>query len=179
MDLDLQAILDQTWQYLEQRGGGVYPYTDYVWLQNLVAEHQPKRILECGTALGLTCIAMAEAQPQAHITSIDKNREALQLAQSNIAQMGRQNQIQLIHGLFLEVIKDLPGASFDLTFFDGFAPGLTIFLELERVLKPGGLMVCGNLNLRGDVRKITTRMNNPCFYRSTSQHNDTIYGTKR
>lgn len=179
LEKSLLDLHDETMNHMKQFGGGAYPYQNYARLEKFVQTQQPKSILECGTALGLTSIAMALGYDQAKIVSVDKNLRCLLLAEKNAVRFGVKSRIEFKNSTFLEVVKDFEDEVFDLVFFDGFAPGYTIFLEMERVLKIGGYMICANLSLRGDRRKISLRMSDPSFYLNLESFDDTVSAQKQ
>jgi predicted O-methyltransferase YrrM len=174
----LENLHTQTLEYFHKNGGGVYPYENYNFLKFISALHKPKNILEVGTGLGLTSIAMALGCPETQITTVDKNLNHINLAKQNARQFEVENQIIFKNSLFLEVTETTPNQTFDLVFFDGFTPGFIIFLELERVLKSGGLMVMANLTLRGDVKKITQKVGDEKYYQHFFRFQDTIFAIK-
>ena len=147
-------------------------------LRERVSVNKSEKILECGAAIGLTSIAIALGNDQAEIISLDRNAEDLVLAAENATKYGVSEQIEYVQGEFLDLVAGLESKTFDLVFFDGFAPGLTIFLELERVLKSGGHMVCANLTLGGDQKKIRAKMMDEKFYTESREFEDTLVGRK-
>jgi predicted O-methyltransferase YrrM len=177
-NLRLKKLFDASMKRFEQHRNGAYPYEDYELLFNLVQVHKPKVILEAGTGYGLSTIVLALGGEHTQVISLDKNNDVLDVARQNADDFGLANQIQLIQTTFLDYLEYVSDSTYDMVFFDGFAPGLKIFLELERVLKPGGIMVCANLKLRGDRRKITLRMNDTNYYTHFRDHGDTVVGQK-
>ena len=53
------------------------------FILSFVAALKPKKILEIGTAVGISAIAMLSVCPKAHITSIEKNTLFFKEAESN------------------------------------------------------------------------------------------------
>src|SRR3954454_22809582 len=61
------------------------------------------KILEVGTAIGYSALRMADALPNAHIVTIERDVERIQLAEQFIGRSQHRNQITLIKGDALEV----------------------------------------------------------------------------
>jgi len=175
----LTTLFAQSMKRFEKAKNGTYPYEDYELLFELVAKYRPHSILEAGTGYGLSSIALALGSTRSRIISLDKNHEVLEVARSNAREFGVFDRIGYVQTTFLDYLQNTSDGQFDMVFFDGFAPGLTLFLELERVLKRGGIMICANLQLRGDRRKITQRMNEDKYYSGFGESNGTIWGIKK
>lgn len=186
-------------------GNGAYPFEEYMFLYDLVYMYRPRRILELGTGYGVSTYALGfglqtidmiennvpllsshnqiphltEENSQIYLLeTVDKNSKVQEYAYSRIQDAEIGQYVQFYQQLFMDFLGDRADGLYDMVFFDGFAPGLRVFLELERVLRAGGVMVCGNLNLRGDVRKITQRMKTPEYYTQAYMHTDTYVGIK-
>ena len=121
-------------------------------LKFLLASAHPKRILEVGTAVGFSALLMAEYNPvPAHITTIENYEKRIPIARSNFARAGREEEITLIEGDALEVLKNLEG-TYDLIFMDAAKGQYIHYLpEAIRLLEPGGLLVSDNVLQDGDV----------------------------
>lgn len=129
-------------------------YDEYAFLQNEVAERllerlelmnvSPKTILDAGCGTGFCSRALKKRFSKAKITGVD------------IAQ-GMIDQAKLSNKLFSKVdyqcadIENLPhkNSSFDLVVssltIQWIEKPLAVFKELERVLKPGGLLIFSSL----------------------------------
>ncbi|MDP4096652.1 demethylmenaquinone methyltransferase [Paenibacillus sp. P96] len=106
------------------------------------------------TAIDLCCgtcdwtLAMARASETGHIQGLDFSHNMLEVGRRKVEQEARQNQITLVQGNAME----LPFAdnSFDYATI-GFGlrnvPDLRrVLLEMQRVVKPGGRVVCLELS---------------------------------
>jgi predicted O-methyltransferase YrrM len=174
----LQSLHQQSMKLFYTHQNGAHPYDEYELLLQLVAEHAPKTIFEAGTGYGVSTAALALGSAETKVISVDKNKPVLDTASQFFDTFGITDRIDLVHDEFKPFLSKQEDNSYDMVFFDGFAPGLSTFLELERVLKKDGLMVCANLKLRGDKRKITARMNDSTFYSGSQTLEDTVYGKK-
>ncbi|MFA5999162.1 MAG: peptide chain release factor N(5)-glutamine methyltransferase [Candidatus Babeliales bacterium] len=86
------------------------------WVHNLIQTLKPyekeiKNILDIGTGSGCIALALARHFPQAHVTALDINPDALQLARSN----AEKNNISNITFVLSDLFSALPDQSrFDL-----------------------------------------------------------------
>lgn len=124
------------------------------FMLNLIKVHQPKRILEIGTAIGYSALRMSEANPTANIITIEKDMERYEEALENIKRRNKASQISVYHGDALDVIKnDLnEKESFDFIFIDAAKGKYQEFFELVHpLLKNSGILVVDNVLFRGYV----------------------------
>ncbi|MGN0299481.1 MAG: O-methyltransferase [Lachnospiraceae bacterium] len=124
---------------------------------------KPKKILEVGTATGYSAILMSECMPQEGILhTIEKYEPRIPEARANFEEAGRSGQITLFEGDALEILQKLE-PSYDLIFMDAAKGQYIHFLpEVERLLRPGGLLISDNVLQDGDVmesRYAVTRRN--------------------
>lgn len=121
-------------------------------LRLLVRLKQPKSILETGTAIGYSAIAMARAAsvpPQIDTVEIDLDTAAA--ARKNIRQMGLQNEIRVIAGDAAEVLPCLT-KQYDMIFIDS-AKGqyLQLYDVIKARLHENGLLICDNVIFYGKI----------------------------
>lgn len=110
------------------------------------------RILEVGTAVGFSALLMSENAPDGcKITTIENYEKRIPIARENFRRARKEEQITLIEGDALEVMKTLKG-SYDFIFMDA-AKGQYIhyFPEVMRLLEPGGTLVSDNVLQDGDI----------------------------
>ena len=111
----------------------------------------PKEILELGTAIGYSAILMSEAC-DAKITTIENYEKRIPIARENFAKAGKQDQIELLEGDALEVMKTLPEAKYDFIFMDAAKAQYINYLpEVMRLLTPGGVLITDNVLQDGDL----------------------------
>ncbi|MCP6645993.1 hypothetical protein NL493_27980, partial [Klebsiella pneumoniae] len=67
-------------------------------IKQLIRIHQPKRILEIGTAIGYSAMHFASVDPSVHIWTIERDKNMYQQAEQNIEDFGYQTQIHMIYG---------------------------------------------------------------------------------
>lgn len=122
------------------------------FLKVLITIQKPMRILEVGTAVGFSALLMSESAPEGcRITTIENYEKRIPIARENFKRAGKEEQITLIEGDALEVMKTLKG-SYDFIFMDA-AKGQYIhyFPEVMRLLEPGGTLVSDNVLQDGDI----------------------------
>lgn len=87
-------------------------------LFRIVKYFQSASVLELGTNLGIATHALALANPNGKITSIEGCPKILKVANQNL-KAGKFSSISTIQGNFKEEIQELKQEKWDLIFFDG------------------------------------------------------------
>lgn len=156
-----RQIQADTDRHRSHHGCWAYPHSDGRLLGVLAAATGAKRILELGTALGYTAVWLAHGAPAAHVDTLERDPEHVTLARKAIANAGFDSRITVHEGEFSAVLPTLsPG--YDLAFFDGYAPALPELQELQRLLRPGGLLVSANQQLsRHESTRYRTQLLDP------------------
>ena len=132
-------------------------------LKVLLRMKKPQKLLEIGAAVGFSSILMSEyAGEQCQITTIEKFEPRIAKARENIKRAGKQQQITLLEGDAMELLKTLK-PSFDFIFVDA-AKGqyIRFFPEVMRLLEINGVLVSDNVLQDGDIvqsRYAVTRRN--------------------
>ncbi|WP_286886762.1 O-methyltransferase [Aneurinibacillus sp. UBA3580] len=119
-------------------------------LRFLLMVHRPKRILEVGMAIGYSTIWLAQAAPDAHITSIEISEEMVERAQRNFAEAGISDRVTVLHQ---DAREGLSGEhAFDCIFLDAAKGQYQVFFDqYAPYLVEGGLLICDNVFFRGMV----------------------------
>lgn len=131
----------------------VIPHETVVYFQFLLQALQPKKILEVGTAIGFSALLMAQASPDAKITTIERNPEMAALARENLAKYDTAQQIEVIEGDAIDVLSALPDG-YDFAFMDSAKSKYIVFLpEILKRLSVGGVVVIDDVFQGGDVAK--------------------------
>ena len=114
---------------------------------------KPKRVLEIGTAVGYSSIYMTGfLSEDAQITTLELSEERTAEARTNIKQLGKETQIQVICGDAAETLKELPDDTYEFAFVDAAKAQYIYYLpDVLRVLKPGGVIVSDNILQEGEV----------------------------
>ena len=122
------------------------------FLKVLLAVKKPMRILEIGTAVGFSALLMSESVSEdCRITTIEKYEKRIPIALQNFKRAGKEEQIELLEGDALEILKQLDGP-YDFIFMDA-AKGQYVFYleETIRLLEKDGVLVTDNVLQDGDV----------------------------
>ena len=124
---------------------GIKFLTDYI-KKNII-----NKILELGAAIGYSSIMMALANPNAEITTIERDEKRYLEAVKNIKKFNLENRITLIYKDAFEVEFE---EEFDLIFIDAAKAQNTKFFEkFEKNLKKTGTIITDNMNFHGLVSK--------------------------
>lgn len=123
-------------------------------LRTLVLLKKPMKILEVGAAVGFSSLYMNRYQPEGGtIITIERNEKRIKKAKENIKNQGKEDQITLLEGDAIEILKELDG-KYDLIFVDAAKGQYIHFLEdVLRLLAPDGVLVSDNVLQDGDVAK--------------------------
>ena len=122
------------------------------FLKVMMLMNRPARVLEVGTAVGFSAILMSEYLPEgSRITTIENYEKRIPIARNNFKRAGKEEQITLIEGDALEVMKTLEGP-YDFIFMDA-AKGQYIHYmpEAVRLLADGGILMSDNVLQDGDI----------------------------
>ena len=122
------------------------------FLKVLLRIKRPQRILEVGTAVGFSSILMSEYVPKSSkITTIENYEKRIPIARENFRRAGKEEQITLIEGDAMEVLRTLEGP-YDFIFMDAAKGQYIAYLpEVLRVLAPEGILVSDNVLQEGEI----------------------------
>lgn len=112
---------------------------------------QPKRILEIGTAVGLSGVAMLKACANARLTTIELDEERYHQAKKNFADFGLEERVNAYLGDAGEILAMMNG-EFDFVFLDGPKAQYEKYLfDLKRLMKKGAVLFADDVLLYGWV----------------------------
>ncbi len=128
------------------------PTADDETLNFLIAQLRalrPKRILELGTATGISAIAMLNVCPEAHLTTVEKNERFYNEAVDNFKCFSVDMRADAILGDAGEVIDGLSG-EYSFIFMDCAKVQYIKYLpKLKKLLAPGGVLLADDILLFG------------------------------
>lgn len=129
------------------------PILQIRFLQFLVRSGQYKSLLEIGTFIGLTTLALSEALSEnGKITTLEKGEEFAEIAKVNFSSHPLGNRIKLIQGDATEVLSNWNGDKFDFVYLDAAKQLYPQLFELcESKVEPGGLLVVDDIFFHGDA----------------------------
>jgi predicted O-methyltransferase YrrM len=165
IDDPLLDVQDATRRHRRDHKCGAYTYGDGSLPATLAAAVGAQRVIEVGTALGYTALSMARSVPDARIETIEMDADHVRLAREQIDAHGVSDRVTVLHGDAEQILGTLDAGAYDVAFFDGFTPAVEVIEEFRRVLRPGGLLIAGNLILRPS-RKVTGNLENADLWRT-------------
>ncbi|MBQ7830553.1 MAG: O-methyltransferase [Clostridia bacterium] len=116
-----------------------------------LAATRPKRILEIGTAVGLSSVAMLLACPSARLTTMELEEERYIEAKENFADFGVSDRVNAYLGDAGEILAMMDG-EYDFVFLDGPKAQYEKYLfDLKRLMKKGALLFADDVLLYGWV----------------------------
>ena len=112
---------------------------------------KPTRILEIGTAVGLSAVSMLYECPSARLTTIELEEERYVEAKQNFADFGVSERINAHLGDAGEILAMMDG-EFDFVFLDGPKAQYEKYLfDLKRLMKTGATLFADDVLLYGWV----------------------------
>ncbi len=120
---------------------------------------KPQFVLEIGTAIGYSAAFMATTYNGCKIDTIEVNCQAYETALTNLDRMGLTNRVTVFYGDATEIMDQLSSETkprnflgYDLIFIDASKSKYTGFFNQSlKLIKPGGLILCDNVLMRGTV----------------------------
>lgn len=148
---DYYSALKEIQAYAEENNVPIMTNEGITFLTDYIIKYKVQKILEVGTAIGYSAIMMALANPEAEITTIERDEKRYLEAIKNIKKFGLEDRINLIYKDAFDVNID---EEFDLIFIDAAKAQNTKFFEkFERNLKNTGTIITDNMNFHGLVDK--------------------------
>ena len=145
-----EALQNKRKQALERE----IPVADDETLQFLLltlAATKPTRILEIGTAVGLSTVAMLYECENARITTMELEEERYLEAKQNFADFGVLDRVTAHLGDAGEILAMMDG-EFDFVFLDGPKAQYEKYLfDLKRLMKKGAILFADDVLLYGWV----------------------------
>lgn len=130
------------------------PVADDETLQFLLvtlAMTKPTRILEIGSAVGLSGVAMLQACPTATLTTMELEEERYIAAKRNFAEFGVADRVNALLGDAGEILAMMDG-QYDFVFLDGPKAQYEKYLfDLKRLMKKGATLFADDVLLFGWV----------------------------
>lgn len=113
--------------------------------------YKPERILEIGTAVGLSGIAILQTLPNAKLTTIELEEERYEEAKRNFTEFGVETRVNAHLGDAGEILAMMDG-QFDFVFLDGPKAQYEKYLfDLKRLMKKGAVLFSDDVLLYGWV----------------------------
>ena len=147
---DIKSFAKKAYLPIIQDGG-------LAFMCNYIKEHDVKKILEIGTAIGYSAINFSRVKPDVHVTTIEYDLDRHIQAKQNVSDCGLEKQITLVYGDALEWYTD---EKFDLIFIDAAkAQYIHFFEKYKENLTPDGVIMTDNLKFHGMVNDLNLTHN--------------------
>ncbi len=126
-----------------------------LFLIKTLKDHNVHSILEIGSAVGYSAIAMA-LHTNATVTTIEREADLVQMAKKHIEAFNLEDTITLIHADALDVMLD-SNMKFDAIFIDAAkAQYEKFFNKFEPYLSKSGIIITDNLNFHNvDIETVS------------------------
>lgn len=140
---------------------GVTPISRVVGriISQMAASIDAKHIVEVGTGVGVSTVRLAQACPQAHITTIDRELDYHLSFRELMPQLDIDaNRLRLITEDALDVLPKMNEASYDFVLID--VPPLIAqkaYLDAVALCRPGGTIVVSGVLAEGEVANPANR----------------------
>ena len=146
-------LIQQLERYAEEYNVPIIEKDSIELLKQLIRIHQPKRILEIGTAIGYSAIQMASACGNSFITTIEMDENRYEEAVKHIKEALLDHRIEVILQKGETYIENLSKSStFDFVFIDAAKAQYQSYVELiDPHLEQHGLIVIDNVYFKGYV----------------------------
>ena len=119
------------------------------FLITYLAAQQPKKILELGTAVGISGAVMLDICPSAHVTTVERDENFYNAALKNFNDLGVKPRVTALLGDAGEVIQNLDD-SYDFIFLDCAKVQYVKYLpRLKQLLRKGGTLIADDVLLFG------------------------------
>ncbi len=147
------TLIQQLERYAEEYNVPIIEKDSIELLKQLIRIHQPKRILEIGTAIGYSAIQMASACGNSFITTIEMDENRYEEAVKHIKEALLDHRIEVILQKGETYIENLSKSStFDFVFIDAAKAQYQSYVELiDPHLEQHGLIVIDNVYFKGYV----------------------------
>ncbi|MFW2488414.1 O-methyltransferase [Clostridium chromiireducens] len=149
---DRNGILKEIEDFARENHVPIVQKETGVFLEFMTSMKKPKRILELGTAIGFSSILMYQSSgTEPEIITIERDKNMIELANSNLEKFELSHKIKIEEGDCLEVLERLE-EPFDLIFMDAGKGHYNHFLpHCLRLLKNDGIIIADNVLFRGMV----------------------------
>ncbi|MGN1061361.1 MAG: O-methyltransferase [Candidatus Coproplasma sp.] len=112
---------------------------------------KPKKILEIGTAVGVSGITMLNSCPTAHLTTLEVNADFASEAKDNFTAANMSSRAIVVTGDAAQILPTLTG-EYDFIFLDGPKVQYIKYLpHLKRLLSSGGTLFSDDILMYGWV----------------------------
>lgn len=158
---DIEKVIEYR-EIAKRNGNPVLREKSFLLLLETIKNLKPKTILEVGTNVGLSGIAMLLTSKESKLTGIEIDFDKVKEAKENYKEFGVSDRAEIFIGDAKEIIPLISG-KFDFIFLDGPKGHYYEYaLDLLPLLNKGGILFADNVLFRGIVdtnEKTPRRMN--------------------
>lgn len=148
---DYYSAIKKMQEYAEENNVPIMTNDGITFLTDYIKKNNSKRILEIGTAIAYSTIMMALTNPEAEITTIERDEKRYLEAIKNVKKFKLEDRIHLIYNDALNVNLE---EEFDLIFIDAAkAQNIKFFEIFSQNLSSNGTIITDNMNFHGLVDK--------------------------
>lgn len=145
----MDSLIKEMEQYAQENNVPIMQSEGIDFLSNFIKEHNVKRILEIGSAIGYSAIRMAMLDKDIEIVTVERGDVRYKEALKNIHKAEMDKRIQIAHADALEFEAD---GLFDLIFIDAAkAQYIKFFERYNKNLDKNGYIISDNLKFHGLV----------------------------
>lgn len=123
------------------------------YIENILKEQKPNRILEIGTAVGYSAICFSKylVGEDAILKTIEIKENMFNKANENITKMELKDKIETVLADGTEYMKEIPTEEqYDIVFIDAAKGQYLVYLEEAiRLTRVGGIIIADNMLYRG------------------------------
>jgi predicted O-methyltransferase YrrM len=149
-DQRAQAVIDEVEKACVDRTIYMIGRKKAVRLADLVRQAKPKRVVECGTAIGYSGLWIArelKAAGQGRLVTIEINPDRAKEAEANFRRAGLEDYVTVKVGDARKVVDEIDGP-IDFLFIDcGYSNYYPILVKVEKKLRPGAVVVADNVGI--------------------------------
>lgn len=140
-------LLEELELYAKNNNIPIMQKDGIAFLVKYIKEHQIKRVLEIGSAIGYSAIKMALVGKDIHIKTIERDFERYELAVENIKKFNLEDQIEIIN---IDAFDLEEKETYDLIFIDAAkSQSIKFFEKFKTNLQQNGTIITDNINFHG------------------------------
>lgn len=140
-------LLEELELYAKNNNIPIMQKDGIAFLVKYIKEHQIKRVLEIGSAIGYSTIKMALVGKDIHIKTIERDFERYELAVENIKKFNLEDQIEIIN---IDAFDLEEKETYDLIFIDAAkSQSIKFFEKFKTNLQQNGTIITDNINFHG------------------------------
>lgn len=143
----------------EFRGFGEHEYRPIArdpsirFLQELIKNHRPKKILEIGTFIGYSASVMLEADKENFVCTLEKDEKNASDAVKNLTELGFAGRFEVVCCDAFDFLTSHQEEQFDFIFLDGPKGQYIKYLPLlKNMMKKGAILLADDILFYGLVR---------------------------